>query len=581
MVQMIPAEPRAGANKSEIAIFDAFEAIVDRPDWIVIHSLALTVNLFGLQGEADFVVFVPNKGILVIEAKSPKYAEYKGGDWYLDRVPKPEKSPLEQLNKATANIHSFLANRSLYKNFPIARLLWFTSLGRHQFENKTPGDMQFFEWELALRDDLAKPAKIVEKVLDEYWKFQSQKPLLGLQREGFDKVAAEATSGALVNDFKMFQTAEDRQRERAKQLAKQLSEQVALLDLVETNEHIYFDGSAGTGKSFLLMAAARNLAKQGTRTLVLCWNLMMAEEIQRQIGGRANLDVRDFNTLMLEICGLQSNPNSADSTWYEAVLVARAIEVLVKNPHLGDYEAILVDEFQDIAGNPPILEMLALLSANKQFAGTKLIFAGDLNQQIMRGGAKVNPLQVAKVFVPDFVHVRLRTNCRMAPALANKMEGLTGLNINVVKHRLASSTDGGLDIVRSTDEKATKALASILKLLLSEYRPQDIRILSPFGVRNSLVGELFSRESKSADERWLKTVLKHTSGSGGDIRWRSISKYKGLEADVVVLTDINQKAMDFVALNDKSLSELLYVGASRAKFRCVVIASAEASLGKQ
>ncbi len=108
MTVMIPAQPRSGANRSELAVFNVFEAIIDRPDWVVIHSLTLTDNLFSLHGEADFVVLVPGKGIVVIEAKSPNYAVYEGGDWYLDKTPTPDKSPLEQLNKATAGIHRFL-----------------------------------------------------------------------------------------------------------------------------------------------------------------------------------------------------------------------------------------------------------------------------------------------------------------------------------------------------------------------------------------------------------------------------------------------------------------------------------------
>lgn len=575
MVKMIPATPRGDANRSEQSLFSAFEAITNRPDWTVIHSLSLTENLFTLHGEADFVVFVPGRGILVIEAKSPEYAEYKDGNWHLDKTPKPDKSPLEQLNKATSSIHRFLENRELGKNVPIARLLWFTSLGRHQFINKSPGDMQFFEWELALSEDVAKPVQIVEKVLDEYWKFQSQKKELGLDRNSFDTAAATAAASALINDFKMYQTADDRFMERSKQLAKLLEQQVALLDLVETNQHIYFDGAAGTGKSYLLMAAARDLAKAGKRALVLCWNFMLAEEIQKQIGGRPNLDVRDVNTLMLEICGLQSNPKNADSTWYQSVLVERAIEVLGKKPYLGDYEAILVDEFQDIAGNTKLLELLFMLSASKNLSGTKLVFAGDTNQQIMRDRRAVNPFEIAKMLIPDIVHARLRTNCRMAPSLADRLPALTGLKIDIVKHRLAESTVGGLEIIRASDEMAAKALAKTLRKLLDEYRAEDIRILSPYSVTNSLVGRIFDGEASSGDERWLRSVLKHPTGKTGTIRWRSVAKFKGLESDVVVLTDINEKARKDFARSKKTLGELLYVGVSRAKFRCVVIASPE------
>lgn len=580
MPKMIPAQPRAGANKSEQAVFTAFEGIPRRPDWIVIHSLQLTDNLFSLHGEADFVVFVPGRGILVIETKSPNYAVYDGGDWYLDKTPKPDKSPLAQLDKATASIQRFLENRDLYKDVPIARLVWLTSLSRFQFENKTPGDMQFYEWELALSEDIADPAVIVEKVLDEYIKNHKDREDLTLAPENFDKAAADAAAGALINDFKLYRTADDRYAERTQTARRLLAEQVAILDVVETNEHIYFDGAAGTGKSFMLMEAARNSAKKGKRSLVACWNVMMAEELRRELGPRQNIDVYDFNTLMLEICGLQGNPKNADTTWYEAVLPARALEVLSKKPHWGDYEAIFVDEFQDIVDNTTILGLLFELSASKKPKGTQLVFAGDKNQQIMRDKGKIrNPYHTAKLLIDDMVHVRLRTNCRTVPQIAEKLPGLTGLDINITKHRLPTSSEGGFEIVRANAGKESKVLAEVLRKLMEEYRTKDIRVLSPFGIHTSLIGEMFSRESKSADERWLKKTLRDPNGPSGEIPWRSISKFKGLESDVVVITDINQRAADFAVETGKSLSEFLYVGVSRAKYRCILIASDEVLKG--
>jgi superfamily I DNA/RNA helicase len=573
-VKMIPDQPRAGANASEKKIFSALEGIMDRPDWTVIHSLSLTDNLFTLEGEVDFVVFVPGRGILVIEAKSPNYAEYKGGDWYLDKVPKPSKSPLDQLNKAKTSIFRFLENRDLFNNVPIARLLWFTSLGRHQFDNKSPGDMQFFEWELALQEDLAKPAQIIEKVLDEYIKHNEDREQVTLAPASFDKAAATAAAGALVNDFKIYRTAEDRRLERSATSSKLLAEQVALLDLVETNEHLFFDGAAGTGKTFLLIDAAIKSARAGRPSLVVCWNVMMAEELKRLMGPRDNMEVYDFNTLMLAICGLQSNPKNASSDWYDDKLPAKALEVLKDKPHWGDYEAIFIDEFQDVVGNTKILELLFELSASKKPKGTRLVLASDKNQQILSDkGKQSNPFELAKMLVPDLVHVRLRTNCRTAPSLAKKVPELTGLTIDIIKHRLPASTDGGLEILIAKEGKESRALAETLRELLKEYRAKDIRVLSPFGIQSSLAGELFTREAKSADERWLKNTLRHPNASAGEIPWRSISKFKGLESEVVVITDINEKSAQFALDTGKSLSEYLYVGITRAKYRCVLISS--------
>lgn len=93
MTRMIPLRPRKGANNSEMRIFDAFAGATKGDDWIVLHSLEIRRHVTQFQGEADFIVLVPGRGIVVIEAKNPEYVEYKDGEWRLDRVPNPGKSP--------------------------------------------------------------------------------------------------------------------------------------------------------------------------------------------------------------------------------------------------------------------------------------------------------------------------------------------------------------------------------------------------------------------------------------------------------------------------------------------------------
>ena len=274
MVTMIPPYARADANKSEQSIFMALEGIPDRPDWVVIHSLDLAQNLGGLMGETDFIVFAPGKGILLIEAKSPKYVQYKAGDWYLDRVPSPNKNPFKQLDGARRSIRGFLGRHDALQDEPIARLVWLTSISRHQFDNQTPGDMQFFEWELAWGEDVRNPAWVVEKALDEHFDWFSAVNEVVLDRDSMTVERSTVMSSVLLQDFKAYQTKDDQKAERRTTEKRLLQDQASVLDLVETNAHVYFDGPAGTGKSFLVMKAAQRFDRKGMKTLVTCWNLL-------------------------------------------------------------------------------------------------------------------------------------------------------------------------------------------------------------------------------------------------------------------------------------------------------------------
>lgn len=55
------------------------------------------------------------------------------------------------------------------------------------------------------------------------------------------------------------------------------------------------------------------------------------------------------------------------------------------------------------------------------------------------------------------------------------------------------------------------------------------------------------------------------------MRWGSIFKYKGLDAEAVILTDIGDDAVAFVRSDGLDWFDLLYVGLTRARYRCVVV----------
>ena len=223
------------------------------PDWIVIHSMALGNNPAALTGEADFV-------------------SYKGGDWYLDKLPQPTKDPLKQVEAARRSVRGFLRQHCLLDGGePTARLLWFTSMGRHQVENKTPGDMQFFEW----HDELAKPVWLIEKVLDEHNAWFGVVDGVDVDPSTFTAERANAIADALLVDFGATRTKADERRDRQIVERRLLEEQQEALDLAEDNDDVYFDGPAGTGKSFLIADAARRFDRAGIKTLVTCWNVMM------------------------------------------------------------------------------------------------------------------------------------------------------------------------------------------------------------------------------------------------------------------------------------------------------------------
>ena len=589
MAQMIPPALREGASGSERQVFNALEGMQGTDDWFIFHSLSIAHNLDRLEGEADFVVLAPGRGIMIIEVKDAKSVTYKDGEWYLEKNPSPKKDPLKQLNSARRSLRGFLKAKEQLGSEPIATMLWFPRLERHDLDNQSPGDFQLFEWQLGWSADVAQPRKIIESVLERFVGFYRDNKGISLNPNGLSPERAKLLRKLILSDFEGYASPEAETQRRKTQERQLLDEQVLLLDMVETNNHLYFDGPPGSGKTHLLIEAAKRLARSGQKVLLTCYNLLLAEELDTAVGALDLVDVFDWNSLQLGFAGQATNPDGADGAWYEQTLPALALEQLQAHPHRAGYDAILVDEFQDIAANPLHVDLLRALSELSPKDGT-VILCGDTKQQIMRpSGEQVDALKVARGPFPHIVHVRLRRNCRMSPALANAIGKKFYFGNRFINHRVPSSTEGGLDIISVEPGQEVKTLAKTLRSLRDHYLPENTVVLSIFGLKQSLARLILEPDRAepalpgSADLRWIQKQLRTDTipeagiaqAPSATTRWHSIFKFKGLDADAIVITDVSVKGIEFAHTMGLEFDETLFVGMTRAKYRCVVLDSAE------
>lgn len=574
MPRMIPSTARAGANGSERKLFDAFAGIVGHDDWVVYHSLPIRRHVSKLMGEADFVVAVPGRGVVVIEAKAPQSVTYRDGEWYLERVPDPQKNPFKQVDGAVGSIRSYLMREgAITGKEPFARLVWFTSLGRFHFDGRAPADLSFFEWELAWADDIARPTEKILHVLDEFCAWYSRAAEVEVEPSALTPERVEAITKALTRDFSFFADEQDAKREAQEREVAILAEQRFALEIVEGNRAVYFDGPAGTGKSYLAVQAAIESAKRGTRTLLTCWNVEMASRLRAAASVvHGPIVVRDLGSLMVHVAGLDGEAHREDNTWYQEELPRLALAGLRDHPAYSGYRAIVVDEFQDVAGSARILDVIeALADQNATF-----VFAGDARQQVMRRNAeRVNPYAVMKSRMPDLVLARIRRNCRQSPKLARMNQDILGTRCGFTGYRLPGNTPGSAQVLRIPEQQEVEVLAGSLRMLMEKYGGDGVAVLSPWGSR-SLVSRIVAGEidspGASADLRWIKANV----GKGkGQSTYGSIAGLKGIEADAVIVTDVSDGARAWAESHDLVWNDLLYVALSCAKYRAVVLESVE------
>ncbi len=570
MVQMIPAKQGPVESQAEEVLYKALGGIDGHDDWVIIHSQDLAKVRGKQQSEVDFIVFVPGKGIVVIECKGAHQAIANGSEWTLEGVVASKKhvSPFTQADEAIRSLRGLLkqAGVTRLEQTPFARLVWFPWMSSGDF---TQVGSEIKISEIALRAELEKPAKAILRVLDDKIADHKDDDKLTYAPKLFTAADVAAFVSSIRTSIALGTDADALSIDRKIAVRDATDEQKMLVDMLTVNDLLFLEGEAGTGKTAILGELARRWAKEQRKVLYVCYNEMLAEAMNAEMGAHPLIDVYSFNGLMLETVGLTKNPGGSVESWYSETLPGMVLHKAASPDFKREYEAICFDEFQDVTTRPKIFDAVMTL-VNDENRATKFAFAADDSQQIQTNGRFADSYQFVLERTPHCTHITLTTNCRQAPKLTAAINKLLSRNSSVKSHRLSKNTDATLEVIATTSDREAKDLKKVLSRLSKTYKNDNIRVLSP---RNSQ--SVLGRLSKMANihQSELRELKLETDFPkfGGKYHWRSIPKFKGLEEDVVVITDISQETVKWLQSTGQTLERYLYVGLTRARFHAIVL----------
>jgi len=557
-------------NSGETAIIDALRREDKHPEIHTYHSVIITMSEERLSGEADFVVLIPFKGIVIVEAKGATHTDVVGNKMRLIGVPDPDKDPFDQVETIRQEFKDHLYGKG--HSMPIARAVWLPLIKRSQIKG-FESDINKQEFELLTAENLANPSQSLINVInahnaENYGKKHYQMPNL------FNEAKFALARNAIRSEFSILPDKErlrelrDTERQNLEELEKKL------LKGIERNNHIYFYGPAGCGKSMLLNELAFRAEESGKRVLLTCWNKMVVQELQEDFQDvYSGITFKPLAEFMAEIAEVDEHQGKPDGdAWYFDKLPRLAIEAAKKRIGDFDFEFIAVDEYQDVSGHPIILEFLRTIGKDQSWASTQIVLAGDKYQQIMRGETfNDDPYALACEYIPELFNYKLTDNYRNSPRIAKALEKLTAQKIHYdeIERQVIY---GEIEIVEVDEIGTRKELARQIESLRLLFDDDEFRVLSAARTRDSLPLSILASEAlEDEDVAYLRRTLKNNQVGTGAIPWRSIPAYKGLETEAVIIVDVNELQWKFWEKQGKSLMEILYVGFSRARHHVVVI----------
>lgn len=543
MARMFPNRLLVGTqSNAERKVFYALNDLLPE-SYTVFHSVPVYRYLGGgdrlLDGEIDFLVANPDKGLLLLEVKGGGIShDSKTGEWMTIDVQGDRhviKNPYEQGKGYKYALIKELRDCRLTSpfTFPIGHAVWFPDI---DLTSKRLG----FSTNLENITLDARALPVAESAIKNL--FEGSLGTLQMATPG--RAGIEALISHLAPNWEIASTLSVKIMDEQRQILEATKSQYKVLSLLGRLPRALIRGCAGSGKTLLALEKARRLADDGQSVLVVCFNKRLASWIQDRFSDVKGVQAFHFHGFCAYMCRELNiplpypDPEGDQSSYFKHTLPDALIDALAQSDLR--FDALIIDEGQDFNSSWWLPLQECLRDPN---AGTFYIFFDD-NQMIYEQDLEF-PFRE-----PIF---SLFENCRNTKAIHKQVTRF----YRGEGHPEAIGPEGEQpEIIVAEDE--LHAVRDTVKRLVHTHHilPNDIVILTPLSSQRSFLQE--GKQIGNIRLSWERTRNKD------QVFCCTIHSFKGLESSVVILCELS-------GLHTKKQNEMLYVGMSRASHYLVTI----------
>ena len=577
-------------------------------NWVVIHDYwryYMDKRSRHVNYELDFIVLVPERGFVVIEVKNWHEAKVEDGAWWFkgrggEWKPMGNKnSPLHQAYLGCKRLNNELRQVRRFSR-------WYTSPecreGRVEFHglavllNQTPEIIAAAETVPGDQADMEENGVPLQRLyvcgaadLQNNLRGKIEQLFSGSSRYlPLEKTHIDQIVGYLLPSFhlKGDPMAYNRVMEEATASLHSL-----LPQLEECTGGITVQGCAGSGKTWMAVRELGRLSRKygpSKKILYLCYNVALADYIRRRAEladavRQGFVEVYTFDDLCRRITGACFPDWEAEAQWYRDLRRGGGSPALDDVLHKTEaaYDYIFIDECQDfLAAWEPIIRALCREEAKMYF------FSDDHQNLFVKDAWPYQPQTPTRL--------RLTRNLRNAAEIARfsaasldlgeKMRPLEfpGLKVEICRAEPDAVERGRLvkfwldRLIHGRRDEVRRRLPDEQQNHWLVAHPHQIVVLSPYASYKTGASSGAVRAECSllhvpaltlkSEELSTEQLLERWENQQDIIMGSTIRAFKGLEADYVILTDIDAPGSDRAQTEND-----FYVGCTRAKYGLIII----------
>ena len=349
MAKLFPAlNPAEIANAGERTVARAL--VEDLPNRVeVFHGfnwLSRTRAGTIMEGECDFVLLDANHGLLFVEVKGGSLL-FDGRQWVRDVRGEHRllnKDPFAQAQRGMYDIVELVKNQfgRAGDNLPFT-YGFAVAFPDCRFEGTLPPSI---ERELIL--DAARLRDVNDSIRRIFRSF-SRADHRALTDRGVESVRA-----ALYPKYQLVPVIWRKIEDQEERLRRLTDDQQRILDILANQTTAAIRGVAGSGKTILALAKAQAIARDGARTLFLCYNRPLKDWLRDAVPESFGDDlvIDNYHGIVSELCRAADVPlwemgDTNDKTFWTDVASEALMQACERLGPEHKFDAVVVDEGQD------------------------------------------------------------------------------------------------------------------------------------------------------------------------------------------------------------------------------------------